>query len=165
MKKLYFILFVLALSSCVGTFALLDQSELQQIPKGSSKVIVTVPMDQNTLLTYVAKQLAREGFPVQTDKLAMQVSTGSKSIEGGATVRIIANVDTVENNSIVTISGEWGLNSEGQAALFAFSGSDMPGVSNKIVNEGAIATTKPGIAFQHMVLIAKSIPNGTITYK
>jgi len=165
MKVLYFALFALILSSCAGSYTLLHQNDLEQIPEGSSKVVVHVPYDQNKLLTHIAKYFAREGYPVQTDKVAMQVSTGFKSIEGGASVRMIASVDTVENGSRVIISGEWGLNSDGQAAMYAFAGMNMSGTSNKVINEGRLTSTKPGIAFQHMVLAAKSVPAGTITYK
>lgn len=160
--KAFFFTFIL--SSCSGSYYLLPESEIKQIPLGSRRIIVEVPYEQETLLTHMAKYFSREGFSVQADKIAMQTSTGFKSIEGGATVRMVAAVDTSENGSKVTISGEWGLNNDGQASLWAFGG--MPGAyaSSSVVYEGRIGSTKAGIAFQHMVLAAKSIPLAKIKF-
>lgn len=163
MRKLVPLLLLWISSSCAPTF-LISQEEVKSIPKGTKKILVDVPYSQDQLLSNVAKYFSREGYQVNTDKTAMQVSTGFKSIEGGATVRMVAFVDSVSNNSRLYLSGEWGLNTDGQAAMKAFSGATMSGASNAIIYDWNMGGTKPGIAFQHMVLAAKAVPDGVITY-
>jgi hypothetical protein len=85
-----------------------------------------------------------------------------KSVEGGTLMKIQAFVDDEGNGSSVLFSGDWGLDGNGQIAMKAFAGMTMYSTMPIVFN--GRGTTKPDVAFQHMVILAKQL-DGKITYR
>jgi hypothetical protein len=155
------ILTALTLISCTPII-LLQQTEFNEIPVGSKMVFVTVDYSKDSLFNRVSKSFARYGCPVKSDKGAMQVLCDGKSVEGGTLMKIQAFVDDEGNGSSVLFSGDWGLDGNGQIAMKAFAGMTMYSTMPIIFN--GRGTTKPDVAFQHMVILAKQL-DGKITYR
>jgi len=161
MKKIYLLLLLIVAASCTKTI-LVDQESLKKIPYGSTKVISTSPRPASEVFSLLSKSFAREGCPVKTDKESMQVICDGKSVEGGTTIKAMAYVESDGDGSVVTITGEWGLNANGQLMMSAF-GAHGVSSANKVVWEG-LRSTKPCIAFQYMILLTKDIPEGKLSY-
>ena len=155
------ILTALTLISCTPII-LLQQTEFNEIPVGSKMVFVTVDYSKDSLFNRVSKSFARYGCPVKSDKGAMQVLCDGKSVEGGTLMKIQAFVDDEGNGSSVLFSGDWGLDGNGQIAMKAFAGMTMYSTMPIVFN--GRGTTKPDVAFQHMVILAKQL-DGKITYR
>jgi hypothetical protein len=155
------ILTAFTLISCTPII-LLQQTEFNEIPVGSKMVFVTVDYSKDSLFNRVSKSFARYGCPVKSDKGAMQVLCDGKSVEGGTLMKIQAFVDDEENGSSVLFSGDWGLDGNGQIAMKAFAGMTMYSTMPIVFN--GRGTTKPDVAFQHMVILAKQL-DGKITYR
>lgn len=155
------ILTAFTLISC-SPIILLQQTEFNEIPVGSKMVFVTVDYSKDSLFNRVSKSFARYGCPVKSDKGAMQVLCDGKSVEGGTLMKIQAFVDDEGNGSSVLFSGDWGLDGNGQIAMKAFAGMTMYSTMPIVFN--GRGTTKPDVAFQHMVILAKQL-DGKITYR
>ena len=155
------ILTAFTLISCTPII-LLQQMEFNEIPVGSKMVFVTVDYSKDSLFNRVSKSFARYGCPVKSDKGAMQVLCDGKSVEGGTLMKIQAFVDDEGNGSSVLFSGDWGLDGNGQIAMKAFAGMTMYSTMPIVFN--GRGTTKPDVAFQHMVILAKQL-DGKITYR
>ena len=155
------ILTAFTLISCTPII-LLQQTEFNEIPVGSKMVFVTVDYSKDSLFNRVSKSFARYGCPVKSDKGAMQVLCDGKSVEGGTLMKIQAFVDDEGNGSSVLFSGDWGLDGNGQIAMKAFAGMTMYSTMPIVFN--GRGTTKPDVAFQHMVILAKQL-DGKITYR
>ena len=155
------ILTAFTLISCTPII-LLQQTEFNEIPVGSKIVFVTVDYSKDSLFNRVSKSFARYGCPVKSDKGAMQVLCDGKSVEGGTLMKIQAFVDDEGNGSSVLFSGDWGLDGNGQIAMKAFAGMTMYSTMPIVFN--GRGTTKPDVAFQHMVILAKQL-DGKITYR
>ena len=155
------ILTAFTLISCTPII-LLQQTEFNEIPVGSKMVFVTVDYSKDSLFNRVSKSFARYGCPVKSDKGAMQVLCDGKSVEGGTLMKIQAFVDDEGNGSSVLFSGDWGLDGNGQIAMKAFAGMTMYSTMPIVFN--GRGTTKPDVAFQHMVILAKQL-EGKITYR
>ena len=148
------------LISC-SPIILLQQSEFNEIPIGSKSITINVDYGKDSLFNIVSKNFARYGCPTKTDKAAMQILCDGKSVEGGTLMKLKAFVDENGNGSYVTISGDYGLDANGQIAMKAFGGMTM--YSTFPIEFNGRGTTKADVAFQHMVILAKQI-NGKITY-
>ena len=155
------ILTAFTLISCTPII-LLQQTEFNEIPVGSKMVFVTVDYSKDSLFNRVSKSFARYGCPVKSDKGAMQVLCDGKSVEGGTLMKIQAFVDDEGSGSSVLFSGDWGLDGNGQIAMKAFAGMTMYSTMPIVFN--GRGTTKPDVAFQHMVILAKQL-DGKITYR
>lgn len=155
------ILTAFTLISCTPII-LLQQTEFNEIPVGSKMVFVTVDYSKDSLFNRVSKSFARYGCPVKSDRGAMQVICDGKSVEGGTLMKLQAFVDDEGNGSSVLFSGDWGLDANGQIAMKAFGGMTMYSTMPIVFN--GRGTTKPDIAFQHMVILAKQL-DGKITYR
>jgi hypothetical protein len=155
------ILTAFTLISC-SPIILLQQTEFNEIPVGSKMVFVTVDYSKDSLFNRVSKSFARYGCPVKSDKGAMQVLCDGKSVEGGTLMKIQAFVDDEGSGSSVLFSGDWGLDGNGQIAMKAFAGMTMYSTMPIVFN--GRGTTKPDVAFQHMVILAKQL-DGKITYR
>ena len=155
------ILTAFTLISCT-LIILLQQTEFNEIPVGSKMVFVTVDYSKDSLFNRVSKSFARYGCPVKSDKGAMQVLCDGKSVEGGTLMKIQAFVDDEGNGSSVLFSGDWGLDGNGQIAMKAFAGMTMYSTMPIVFN--GRGTTKPDVAFQHMVILAKQL-DGKVTYR
>lgn len=153
--------FILFLASC-SPIMVIDKSDFSQIPKKSSKVIANVNYSPDSLFNESARILARNGCPVQSDRTAMQIIGGNKSVEGGTMMNCMVYIEPTATGSRATITGEWGLDQDGQIAMKAITGSNSYGMS-KIIFEGT-GTTKPDVAFQYLVKYAKQIPSALINY-
>ena len=155
------ILTAFTLISCTPII-LLQQTEFNEIPVGSKSVFITVNYSKDSLFNRVSKSFARYGCPVKSDRAAMQVLCDGKSVEGGTLMKIQAFVDDEGNGSSVLFSGDWGLDGNGQIAMKAFAGMTMYSTMPIVFN--GRGTTKPDVAFQHMVILAKQL-DGKITYR
>ena len=155
------ILTAFTLISCTPII-LLQQTEFNEIPVGSKMVFVTVNYSKDSLFNRVSKSFARYGCPVKSDRGAMQVICDGKSVEGGTLMKLQAFVDDEGSGSSVLFSGDWGLDANGQIAMKAFGGMTMYSTMPIVFN--GRGTTKPDIAFQHMVILAKQL-DGKITYR
>jgi hypothetical protein len=155
------VLTAFTLISCTPII-LLQQTEFNEIPVGSKMDFVTVNYSKDSLFNRVSKSFARYGCPVKSDKGAMQVLCDGKSVEGGTLMKIQAFVDDEGNGSSVLFSGDWGLDGNGQIAMKAFAGMTMYSTMPIVFN--GRGTTKPDVAFQHMVILAKQL-DGKITYR
>ena len=93
----------------------------------------------------------------------MQVICDGKAIEGGTMLKAMAYVEEVEEGTLVTMSGEWGLDASGQAGFAAITGVGAVTGTNQIVWEG-IRASKPCIAFQHLILMSIAIPDSKQKY-
>lgn len=159
--RLQLLSIILLLTACSPLY-LVEKNDFQQIPKGSKKVIVNVSYATDSLFKIVSKNFAREGCPVQTDKNAMQIFCNGKSVEGGTLLKAMAFVEPTTTGSQVVFSGEWGLNQEGQIMMQAFTNTQIYATSPIVFEKNG--TSKTDVAFQHLVLFARQIENGTISY-
>lgn len=167
MKILYILISTLLFYSCASSFKLVPTEDLKGIEVGTRRIDTQVHgSSQMELMKTVARTLAREGFAVRTDNLAMQVSTEPRSIQGGTSIKLMVNIDTLQSvGSVASFSGEWGLNLKGQTGMAAIGAHGMSG-TQRIIYEGSakIPHTKMGVAFQRMLLVTREIPNAIYSY-
>ena len=140
-----------------------SKETLRAIPIGSSKIIADSPRSAEEVYSSLAKSFAREGCPVRSEKESMQIICDGKSLEGGTTIKALAFVEQTETGSRTTMSGEWGLSSDGQLMMSAF-GAHGVSAAEKLKWNG-IQPTKPCVAFQYMVTLANTVPEAKISYK
>ncbi|TRX37999.1 hypothetical protein FNW52_03615 [Flavobacterium sp. ZT3R18] len=159
--RLQLLSIILLLTACSPLY-LVGKNDFQQIPKGSKKVIVNVSYATDSLFKIVSKNFAREGCPVQTDKNAMQIYCNGKSVEGGTLLKAMAFVEPTATGSQVIFSGEWGLNQEGQIMMQAATNIQYNATSPIVFEKNG--TSKTDVAFQYLVLFARQIENGNISY-
>lgn len=159
--RIRLLIITLFFSACSPIF-LVSKNDFKQIPRGSKKVIVNVSYGAGSLFNIISKNFAREGCPVQTDKNAMQIYCNGKSIEGGTLLKAMVFVEPTTSGSQATFSGEWGLNQEGQIAMQAFTKTQIYATSPIVFEQ--TGTTKADVAFQHLVLMARQIQAGNISY-
>lgn len=159
MKRLLPIL--LMLSGCTPIY-LVSKDEFNKIPYGSEKVIVKVPYSADSLMNTFTRILAADGFPVNTNKIAMQVSSEGRSIGGGTMMKTLIYVEQVGDSSKATMTGAYGLDANGNIAFSSFAGYNSSG-TNPAVFSGS-PTSKPDLVYQKMVALAKMVPNSSIKY-
>lgn len=162
MKKFLTILIAASFVKCSPTI-LIDKNEFKAIPKGTSKIVVTVPYDQDSLFTSVAKLFAREGCPVETNKTSMQIYCNGKSVEGGAALKSLVYVDQTATGGRAVFTGQWGLNQEGQVVMKALANTEIHEFS-PVKFEGT-GTSKNDVVFQRMLMMAKQVPGGYIRFE
>ncbi|KQS34018.1 hypothetical protein [Dyadobacter sp. Leaf189] len=162
MKKNILLCLMILFQSCAPTL-LVDKADLAKIPKGSTKVVAYSPYSADEAFGIVSKNLAQYGCPVKSNKESMQVICDGKSVEGGTVIKAMAYIEPDGDSSKVTFSGEWGLDAQGQVMMSAFTGVNGVSGSSKIQWDG-IAGTKPCIAYQNLILMARTIPNSRVKY-
>lgn len=151
----------LFLLSCSPVF-LVSRSDFEAIPKGARKVIVTVPYSADSLFSSVAKVLSKDGWPVRLEKTAMQINSDGKSIGNGTVLKPVVYIEDNGSSSKAYFSGQWGLDSKGQIAMEVWTGTQNYGFQEVVFMK--TGTTKPDVAFQKLVFLAKDIPGGVISY-
>jgi len=156
-----YLLLLIIVSSCAPTY-LISKGEFNEIPKGSTKVIASVKYPADSLYKVIASVLARDGWPVQSDKNAMQVSSTGKSIGSGTFMKPSVYVESTQSGSRAFFSGQWGLDGTGQVVMQAFTSTSNYGF-NQIVF-GKTGTSKPDVAFQKLVLLAEQLGSVEITF-
>ena len=158
--KLTFLIALIAVA-CSPTY-IVTKDEFSEIPKGSTKVTASVHYSADSLFMVASRVLARNGCPVQSDRTAMQIIGGNKSVEGGTVMNCRVFIEPNGTGSTATFSGEWGLNADGQLMQQALTGTSTNSM-NKI-SFGGTGTTKPDVAYQYLVKYAKEIPGSIISY-
>lgn len=152
---------ILLFSSCTPTY-LISKEEFKKIPYGSTKVVVTSEISSDSLMNTFTRLLAADGFPVNTNKIAMQVTTEGKSIGGGTLMKTYIYVEQLKDSSRATMTGAYGLDAQGNIAFSVFAGNNSSGTDiAKFTNS---ATSRPDLVYQKMVAFAQMIPNSTIRH-
>lgn len=165
MNKIFlFLIGICSLQSCAPATVLVNENDLKRVPRGATKVISLADAPADETFSTVAKVFAKSGCPVKTDKESMQIVCDGMSVEGGTMLRALAYVEPTKNGTLVTMSGEWGLNATGQVGMVAFAGANGISGTNKIRWEG-LKNTKPCIAFQHLILMSIAIPDSKQRYE
>jgi hypothetical protein len=141
---------------------LVNREDLRKVPVGSTKVITKTPLNPDDAFSMIAKNFAKAGCPVISDKTSMQVICNGRAVEGETMLKALAFIEPEGTGSSIIMSGEWGLTASGQAGMSAFGASGISG-TNKVVWEG-VFPTKACVAFQHLILMSNNIPNGLVSY-
>lgn len=160
-KNIFLVSMIIILLVGCSPIILIQQTEFNEIPIGSKNIKVELNYSKDSLFNVVSRNFARYGCPVKTDKSAMQILCDGKNVEGGTNMKLKAFVDDNGSGSYVTISGDYGLDANGQIAMKSFAGMTMYSTFPIVFN--GKGTTKADVAFQHMVILAKQL-NGSITY-
>lgn len=160
MKKII-IAYTIFLSSCTPIY-LISKDDFKKIPTGSTKVIVKVPYSADSLMNTFTRVMASQGFPVNTNKIAMQVSSEGKSIGGGTMMKTLIYFEQIGDSSKATMTGAYGLDATGNIAFSAFAGHNSSGTDVAVFNGSS--TSKPDLVYQQMVVFAKAIPDARIIY-
>lgn len=156
------ILMIVTLASC-STVTLLEKSDLKKIPRGSTKVIAKKSVSADSLLTILTHQMAKDGWTVTTNKEARQISTTMRSVQGGTSMKVNAYVEPVTGGSMVTFSGEWGLDLDGSIAVNSYNSFGANG-SKTIIWTGELSK-KTNLAFQNLIIIAIDIKPSSLFYE
>lgn len=167
MKKYFFeaitILALSFVSSCSPVY-LVNKEDFKEIPYGSKKVIIETGYSADSLFNNVAHIFLRDGWAIDADRTLYQIKSLGKSIGHGTYLIPHVYVQSTNFGSVCFISGEWGLDTNGQIAMSAMTGMNGLSRSNEIVFEGS-AVTKPGLAFQQMIIFAQQVPGGKIFFE
>lgn len=154
--------FFLLIASCTPIL-LISESAYNEIPENSTKVVVTTNYSADSLYKTIAMILANNGYDVNENKTALQIYTNPKTLEHSSSIKCRANVSITDAGTLVTFIGDYGLNLEGQMKMQAFTGRSyegfMPIKFTKNSNQRA------DYCFQNLILLAKEIKGGVISYK
>lgn len=160
MKYLILLVFVY---SCAPSSLLISKDDYKLIPKGSRKVVVDSQLSPDSLLSFCAKALAKDGWPVQSDKTAMQIISLGRSIGRGTFVRPNVFIESTAAGSRAYFSGEWLLDANGQISMQVWTNTSNYGSTRIVFTKNP--TTKTDYAYQKLVLLARRIPDGKITHQ
>lgn len=161
--KLFLLLVLAVLFQSCTPILLVNKEDLKHIPYGATKVISLTPVGAKETAQTLARSFAKSGCPVRFEELSMQVVCDGKPIEGGTSLKVMAYIEEVSEGTLVTMSGEWGLDASGQVGFAAITGLGSVTGTNRIVWEG-LKATKPCVAFQHMILMSIAIPESMQRY-
>jgi hypothetical protein len=154
--------FVLTTTGCAPVY-LIGQPEFNAIPKGSKKVVVHVPYQADSLLVNISKIMLQDGWPLEVDRSIRQITSVGKSVGGGTLMKPHVYVEQVGAESIAYLTGEWGADANGQIMIQAMSGMNVTGMQQIVFDR--VATNKPDLAFQNLVVIGKKIPAAILTFE
>ena len=158
MKKL--ILLILC-CSCSKTL-LLDKKDVTGIPGQSTAVIAEANMNSDSLFSTIAKSLAKSGWVVRSSREAMQISCDGKLSPGNIYIKPVIKVEEIKGGkSRAIFKGTWSLARMEQDKIDYVLASSL-NTSKKIAWEGY--KTKPGAAFQNLIILAKKVPNSKLSY-
>lgn len=164
MKSFLLPLFLGALLASCTPALIIKKEDLQRVPKGTTKVVAVSDMTADSVFKFVSRSFARSGCPVSASKESMQVVCNGKAVEGGTLMRAMAYIEPHSKGSIVTFTGEWGLNSSGQIFLTSMTGVSGVTGTEQVVWRG-IDGTKSAVVFQYLIAYAIDIPNHDISYE
>ena len=157
MKNILLLIVAIFLYACAPTY-LVSKSEFQSIPKGTKKIIVKTEISSDSLFTLISKSFSREGWVVKSDKGSMQISAEPKSVGSGTALKPFVYIE----DKTAYYSGEWGLDQKGQLMMQSMVRGVNTVAFEPIIFE-RFGTTKNDVAFQGLVLLAKTIP-GELSY-
>jgi len=156
------------MTSCMGVSHIssssgLDESSLNQIPKGTK--IIYVEKNNALIDEYyedILNVLMSRGHRImKEDKERHYVTTEGKDIGQSTLQRMTLFITQNKNNCILKITTEWKAGTEATAMATAMSGIPMQ-------SDWAIATweiSRLGMAFAESLAIAKEIKEGIITFE
>jgi hypothetical protein len=154
--------FFLLTASCTPIL-LISESEFNEIPENSTKVVVTTNYSADSLYKTIALILANNGYDVNENKTALQIYTNPKSLERSNSIKCRANITITDAGTLVNFSGDYGLNAEGQMQMQAFTGRSYEGFLPIKFTKNT--SQRADYCFQHLILLAKEIKGGVISYK
>ncbi len=153
---------IIVLSSCGGPIYKISSKEFHEIPVGSSKVVVLVPVQADSLRSIISSIFARNACPVISDPSG-QVRCDGKSVEGGTLMKVLAFIEPETNGSKATLTALYGLDAQGQAMYQGITGHSNYSTAPAIFQWDA--RKRSDVAFQYMVLMAREIPSANISYQ
>lgn len=156
-----YLLITIVLYSCSPTY-LVSKQEFNEIPKGSKKVIASAKISGDSLFTVVAQIMAKDGWPTQSDRPSMSISSTGKSIGSGTFVKPSIYIENTATGSKAYFSGQWGLDQNGQIVMQAFTNSSNYGFSEIVF--GKTGTSKPDVAFQKLLQLAEQVKGVEVTF-
>jgi len=159
MKSSLLLVFLIAIFASCSPIYMVDKAEFNKIPKGTKKIVVASSLSADSLFTAISRSFSREGWVVKSDKGSMQISAEPKSVGSGTSLKPMVFIE----NGSAYYSGEWGLDQEGQLMLQSMTRGANTVAFSPIVFERS-GTTKNDVAFQGLLLLAKKIPDGAISY-
>lgn len=158
MKYLYLLIFI---TSCTPTY-LVTKQEFNEIPKGSKKVIAEVKYSPDSLFTNIAKIMAKDGWPLQSDRPSMSMSSTGKSIGSGTFLKPAIYIESTASGSKAYFSGQWGLDANGQIVMQSFTNSSNYGFTEIVF--GKTGTSKADVSFQKLLQLAEQLQGVQITF-
>lgn len=164
MKTLIAIISVLTIATSCSPIYLVNREAFRKIPYGSKKVVIEARYSADSLFNNVAHIFLREGWAIDADRSLRQIKSNGKSIGYGTYLIPHVYVQPTDFGSVCFISGEWGLDAAGQAAMSAMTGVNGITRTKEIVFDGS-PHTKPSVAFQQLILFAENIPGGQIFFQ
>lgn len=141
---------------------MIDKTEFDKIPKNSSKVIVETTKTPDSLYYYIEKMFSKDGWEVNSNKSAMQISCKPKSIGSGTLLKPLAYIESSAVGSKVYLTGEVGLDKDGQIMMQALANTQVHEMF--AAKYTGSATSRSDLGFQKLVVIAKNI-GGEIKYE
>ncbi|MGA9651928.1 hypothetical protein [Pedobacter sp.] len=156
MKNILLVIVAISMYSCAPTY-LVSKSEFQQIPMGTKKIVVKTEMSSDSLFTLISKSFSREGWVVKSDKGSMQISAEPKSVGSGTALKPFVYIE----DKTAYYSGEWGLDQKGQLMMQSMVRANTVAFEPIAFERSGI--TKNDVAFQGLVILAKTIP-GELSY-
>ena len=150
--------------SCISSQSILTPEQLKAIPTGSKKIIVETSYEKEELFSMVSQGMARDGWPVKTNKDVWQITTDLRQVQESTTVSAIIFFEEDSEGTIMTITGAWGVDAAFGAGLSAaFGGASISGQSEAKMD--GMRNSRPSIAFQNLALIGLKVPNATVLYR
>ena len=157
------ILISLLLMSCATPVYLIDKSSYDAIPKNSTKVVASVSYGADSLYNIVERVFSIDGWPITSNRSAMQISSTGKSIGTGTFMKPLVYIESINNGAVAYFSGEVGLDQNGQIMMQVIAGMQIQQL-NPIVFSGS-PTNRTDLGFQKLVKMANEIKDVKITYK
>jgi len=158
---------ILFVPACISTLTIsntsgLSQEEIDQIPKGASKVIVKMHgVTPDALYNDIYAALIKRGHRVmKSDKEHHYITTEGKDI-GESTMQRMTIVITNESDYCqAIITSEWKAGSQSATTASMIAGMPITNEWGRVVFE----VNRMGIAFAECVAVAREIPGAIISY-
>lgn len=158
---LLFLVISTLFQSCMKPLVSEEHERLIGIPPNSSKVIVDVAMSTDQLFTIISKNFAERGWLLRTSKEALQISCDGRELSGKVFVMPIVHIEKTANGSRAIYRGIYSMNKMKQEHINFFL---VPYRDKDKIITWQGWNTSPGKSFEHLVNMARKIPDGKISY-
>ncbi len=156
-----FLVVVLIASGCKSSL-IIDRSEISDIPGGATQVYAFSPVSADSLFIYTSRLLTQRGWIVREAKASNQISCDPKMVKGGVHIKPLIKIESNDEGSVAIYSGVWSLRPMHQDRI-DFIVTQAENRTERITWKGY--KTKPGLAFQNLIMMAKRGPQAQIRYK
>jgi hypothetical protein len=141
---------------------MIEREEVSKIPAQSPAVIVESRMHSDSLFKWIAVSLDKSGWVVSSSREAGQLSCAGRELAGNVFLKPMIKVEPVAGGgSRAYYMGLWSTRKIEEQEINFWIGPYFQS-PQKITWLGY--NTKPGIAYQHLVKMARKLPSSEVKY-